>query len=278
MKLLAYDDHGTAVMAVVHHDKLAPVCPVAQFYDDVDAALSAAGEAAATVSLTDVRQVPLVPPTARVLCAGLNYASHAQEASLDLPDVPDVFARWATTLTVTGAAVPLPPHDDQFDFEGELAAVVAKPLCDVTEEEAATALLGYTCFNDLSARTFQLATPRWALGKNADSSGPIGPWIVTADDVSAPDRLRIRTRVNGELMQDGSTQNLIFNAAKIAAYASGCLTLRPGDVIVTGTPEGVGVARKPPVFLKAGDNVEVDIDGIGVLRNRITAPVRPAAA
>ena len=131
--------------------------------------------------------------------------------------------------------------------------------------------LGYACFNDLSARKFQMASDRWALGKNTDSSGPLGPWIVTADEIPNPDQLRIQTRVNGNTVQDGNTSDLIFSGAKIAAYASGAMTLMPGDLIATGTPDGIGATRKPPMFLHDGDTVEVEIERIGRITNRIVA-------
>lgn len=271
MRLLAYDRDGQPFMAAVRGERLAPLCTVSEFYADVSAAVTAAAEQpASALTIADVCQMPPVPPTAQVLCAGLNYAQHVEEARIDAPGVPDLFARWPTTLTVHGRPVPVPTLDDHFDWEGELAVVIGRPLSGATEEDARTAFLGYTCFNDLSARTFQMATPRWSLGKNADLSGPIGPWIVTTDEIPHPNRLRIRTRVNGEVMQDGSTEHLLFTAAQIASYASGCVTLRPGDVIATGTPDGVGYTRTPPVFLRPGDTVEVEIDRIGTLRTPIT--------
>jgi 2-keto-4-pentenoate hydratase/2-oxohepta-3-ene-1,7-dioic acid hydratase in catechol pathway len=150
-----------------------------------------------------------------------------------------------------------------------VAVIVGAELRDVTPEVAKAGFLGYACFNDLSARKFQMATERWTLGKNADSSGPLGPWIVTADEIQDPDGLRIQTRVNGTIVQDDNTSNLIFSGAKIAAYASGAMTLKPGDLIATGTPQGVGVARKPPMFLHNGDLVEVEIERIGRIANRI---------
>jgi 2-keto-4-pentenoate hydratase/2-oxohepta-3-ene-1,7-dioic acid hydratase in catechol pathway len=155
------------------------------------------------------------------------------------------------------------------DWEGELAVVIGGYLRDATVEQARTAIIGYLCFNDLSARGFQRASARWMLGKNADFSAPIGPWLVTAEEIPEPDRLRIVTRVNGEVVQNGSTAGMIFSAPEIGAYASGCMTLRPGDVITTGTPDGVGFTRQPPRFLHAGDTVEVEIERIG----RIVTPI-----
>src|SRR5262249_51935543 len=175
-------------------------------------------------------------------------------------------------LRVSGPPVPVPPREDHLDWEGELAAVLGRHLRDATVEQAREAIFGYSCFNDLTARGFQRASRQWTLGKNADHSAPIGPWLVTADEIPAPDRLRILTRVNGEVVQDGSTGDQIFSAAEIAAYASGCMTLRPGDVIATGTPAGVGFTRQPPRYLRPGDTVEVEIDQIG----RLVTPIIPA--
>jgi 2-keto-4-pentenoate hydratase/2-oxohepta-3-ene-1,7-dioic acid hydratase in catechol pathway len=186
-----------------------------------------------------------------------------------VPEQPDIFARWRSTLAVDGQSIPVPPRDNNFDWEGELAVVIGKELRDVTPEAAQAGFLGYACFNDLSARKFQMASERWALGKNTDSSGPLGPWIVTADEIPNPDQLRIQTRVNGNTVQDGNTSDLIFSGAKIAAYASGAMTLKPGDLIATGTPDGIGATRKPPMFLHDGDTVEVEIEQIGRITNRI---------
>src|SRR5271155_2419373 len=146
---------------------------------------------------------------------------------------------------------------------------VGKELRDVTPEAAQAGFFGYACFNDLTARKFQMASDRWTLGKNTDSSGPLGPWIVTAEENPEPDQPRIQTHVNGNAVQDGNTSNLISSGAKIAAYASGAMTLKPGDLIATGTPEGVGASRKPPMFLHPGDTVEVEIERIGRITNRI---------
>jgi 2-keto-4-pentenoate hydratase/2-oxohepta-3-ene-1,7-dioic acid hydratase in catechol pathway len=196
------------------------------------------------------------------------------ELNASVPRCPELFGRWPSTLTVSGHPVPVPPREDHLDWEGELAAVLGSYLRGATAEHAQSAILGYLCFNDLSARGFQRASKQWMLGKNADFSAPVGPWLVTADEIAEPGRLRIVTRVNGEAVQYGFTGDLIFSVPEIAAYASGCMTLRPGDIIATGTPDGVGFTRQPPRFLRAGDTVEVEIDQIG----RLVTPIVPALA
>ncbi len=277
MKLIAYQGSAGAIMArVLDGGRLAALGPVEEFWSAPSAGLAAACRAVpGSVTLDQVQQLPLVPPTAHVLCAGRNYAAHAAEINASVPPNPELFGRWPSTLTVSGHAVPVPPREDHLDWEGELAVVLGGYLRDATVEQARSAILGYLCFNDLSARGFQRAGRQWLLGKNADLSAPIGPWLVTADEIPEPDRLRIVTRVNGEVVQDGSTADLIFSAPEIAAYASGCLTLRPGDVIATGTPDGVGFARQPPRFLHAGDTVEVEIDQIGCLVTPVVAALAP---
>src|SRR3984885_949171 len=245
MKLIAYQKGIDRMMARVQGNEVLPFASLEDFWADTERGLLAAAQALSGGELiAELVQVPPLPDTARVLCAGLNYAAHAEEAHFKVPKHPDIFARWRSTLAVDGQAIPIPPRDNNFDWEGELAVVIGKELRDVTPEAAQAGFLGYACFNDLSARKFQMASERWALGKNTDSSGPLGPWIVTADEIPNPDQLRIQTRVNGNTVQDGNTSDLIFSGAKIAAYASGAMTLKPGDLIATGTPDGIGATRK----------------------------------
>jgi 2-keto-4-pentenoate hydratase/2-oxohepta-3-ene-1,7-dioic acid hydratase in catechol pathway len=270
MKLIAYQRGADRIMARVLDNRALPFATLEDFWADPEQSLSAAAQTrSGGESISDLVQVPPLPDTARVLCAGLNYAAHAAEAHFKLPEHPDIFARWRSTLAVDGQAVPVPPREDCLDWEGELAVIVGKELRDVTPEAARAGFLGYACFNDLSARKFQMASDRWTLGKNTDNSGPLGPWIVTADEIPDPDQLRIQTHVNGNIVQDGNTSNLIFSGANIAAYASGAMTLKPGDLIATGTPDGVGATRKPPMFLHAGDTVTVEIERIGRITNLI---------
>ncbi|WP_155054422.1 fumarylacetoacetate hydrolase family protein [Streptomyces blattellae] len=271
MRLIAYAENGRRFVGAVSGDKVAPIAPLDEFYADVPAAL--ASEAGTpTLLLTDLEQVPPVPLTSRVFCVGINYHSHAGEskdlAGLDVPKLPMIFGRWASTLVTDGTPVPVPPNEPGLDWEVELAAVVGTPAWNVTPETALDHIFGYTAFNDLSARRKQLATPQFTVGKNADRSGPIGPVVVTADELS-PAALRVTTRVNGEIMQDGNTRDLIHDVAAIVSYLSDTITLLPGDVIATGTPGGIGAGRKPEVFLQPGDVVEVEVEGIGAVRNPI---------
>jgi len=216
-----------------------------------------------------VEEVPAVPPSARVLCVGLNYRPHAEEAALPIPDHPAIFGRWTVSLVSDGTPVPVPPGEPGLDWEGELAAVVGRPLFGVDADTAVAGVLGYAAFNDLSAREHQMHSRLWTVGKNADRSGPFSA-VVTADEVGDPRQgLRLRTRVNGETVQDGSTADMIFPVGEVLAYVSEVMTLNPGDVIATGTPQGVGFARTPPRYLGPGDTVEVEIERVGTVSNRV---------
>jgi len=255
---------GEAWIAVERGPGQVPISSVADFYADVQRGLALAAKANPSAASSYPPAVP-VPPTAKVLCAGLNYVDHAAESNKELPAYPDVFARWASTLVSSGTSVPVPTKEPGLDWEGELAGIVGAELRDATPEEVEASLVGFTCLNDLSARLHQKATRQWAIGKNADRSAPIGPVIVTRDGLSDPYALRLQTRVDGVTMQDGNTASMIFRIGQIGAYASETMTLRPGDVISTGTPQGIGSVRTPPIFLTAGQVVEVEIEGIGVL-------------
>lgn len=253
-----------------------PVSPVDEFYSDVAAGLAAARSTQGPAA--EYEPAVPVPATSKVLCAGLNYVNHAAEAKKELPSQPDVFGRWASTLVADGAWVPLPEGEPGLDWEGELAAIVGSELRGASPEEVEASIIGYTCLNDLSARLHQRATGQWTIGKNADKSAPIGPVVVTADELGDPYALRLQTRVDGEIMQDGTTADMIFRVGRIGSYASETMTLMPGDVISTGTPQGIGSVRTPPIFLQQGQLVEVEIDGIGTLSTRIGSPTYDGAA
>jgi 2-keto-4-pentenoate hydratase/2-oxohepta-3-ene-1,7-dioic acid hydratase in catechol pathway len=257
-------------MGVIVDRGVVPLAPLTEFYGDVSGWLRRAAASRADVPrpLPGLTLVPPVPATAKVICAALNYASHAAETGGRLPDHPNLFARWAATLVANGTPVPVPRTEPGLDWEVELAVVVGAPLIDVTPEDVPAGVLGYTVFNDLSARVHQQASRQWALGKNSDRSGPVGSMIVTADAVAAGD-LHLETRVNGEVVQSGSTADMIFSVGELLAYASRTITLRPGDLIATGTPPGVGFVRDPPRFLVPGDVVEVEVEGLGTLESRI---------
>jgi 2-keto-4-pentenoate hydratase/2-oxohepta-3-ene-1,7-dioic acid hydratase in catechol pathway len=220
-----------------------------------------------------VKLLPPVPRPEKILCIGLNYADHARETGKEPPPEPVVFNKFVTALRASGDAIVLPRLSNQVDFEAELVAVIGKGGRHIAKEKALAHVAGYTCGNDVSARDWQNHKPgrQWLLGKSFDSFAPFGPELVTADEVGDPGDLRIRLRIDGQTMQDSRTSQLIFGVAELVSYISGVCTLSPGDLIFTGTPPGVGFARKPPVFLQPGNVVEVELERIGVLRNSVTA-------
>lgn len=273
MKLVGLAGHDGArhvTVGVLAGDTVTPLAEVTDFYSDVPYWLDRARKAGpGGVPLAEAELAPPVPPSARVLCIGLNYRAHAAEGGFEPPAHPTVFGRWTASLSVTGVPVPVPAGEPGLDWEGEVAAVVGAPLADADEREAGAAVLGYAAFNDITARTAQKLTSQWTLGKNADRSGPLGP-IVTADEAGGLEQgLRVITRVNGEVMQDGDTRDMIFTVPRLLSRISATLTLNPGDVIATGTPEGVGYVRTPPRLLTPGDVVEVEVERLGVIRTPV---------
>ena len=223
-----------------------------------------------TLATDGVEFVPPVLPGARVICIGLNYLKHVAEgsyASEGVPPYPTLFARWTRSLTVDGAEVPIPSNEDGIDWEGEVMAYVGRPLVDATPEEALAAVVGYSTFNDLTSRTAQKLTSQWILGKNGDHSGPLGPLVPAAEVGDLREGLRVQTRVNGEVVQDGRTDEMVYTVGDTLSLISHTFTLRPGDLLATGTPSGVGYARTPPWLLQPGDVVEVEVERLGVLRN-----------
>ncbi len=221
----------------------------------------------------DMASVTPLPPLSRppkIICVGLNYRDHANESGLQVPEDPALFARFTSSLVAHDAPIRRPAESDKLDYEGELVAVIGAGGRRIARSAALDHVAGYSIFNDASIRDFQLRTPQWTMGKNFDGTGAFGPSMVTADELPAGARgLKIETRLNGETMQSASTESLIFDVATLISMISVGITLEPGDVIVTGTPSGVGGARKPPVFMKAGDVCEVEIERLGILRNRV---------
>lgn len=213
-------------------------------------------------------ELPVQRP-GKIIAVGLNYRDHASESDADLPTVPIMFAKWSTCLVPDGASIVIPAGVDQVDWEAELAVVIGRTAKDVPATEALQYVSGYTCMNDVSARRVQSEGVQWSPAKSFDSFGPIGPVVVPAAEIPDPQALQISARVNGELMQDSNTKHMIFSVADLIAYASRGTTLEPGDIISTGTPSGVGAFRETPIFLKDGDVVEIEIEGIGVLRNTV---------
>lgn len=217
-----------------------------------------------------IRLGPLFRPR-NVLCIGLNYKDHAAEGGVPLPEKPVVFAKLTGCITGPGAPIVLPPDTTEVDYEAELAVVIGRRCRGVSAADALNYVAGYTCLNDVSARDFQRGDGQWVRAKSQDTFGPMGPYLVTSDDIPNPQALPIRCIVNGSVLQDSNTDKMIFGVRELIAFISRGITLEPGDVISTGTPHGVGFARKPPIFLKAGDEVVVEIEGIGRLSNPVKA-------
>lgn len=241
---------------------------------DLTALVESATDDGPVGRLNELGLGPPIPDPEKILCLGLNYRDHAAESGMPVPSTPVVFAKFRNSLVGSGAPVVLPRVSEQIDYEGELAVVIGSRAKEVSERDALDHVAGYMPFNDISARDLQLATSQWTPGKALDTFGPCGPALVLAAEVPDPQALRVRTRVNGRLVQDGSTADMIFPVAQTIAFLSSAMTLEPGDLVVTGTPAGVGFTRKPPLFLRDGDVVEVEIDGLGTLINPVVAAQR----
>ena len=222
------------------------------------------------IDLDAVRILPPVPRPPKIICVGLNYDDHLEESGLKKPVYPEIFARFATSLIAHGEPIRRPPESTALDYEAELAVVIGRGGRRIQHDSALDHVAGYSLFNDATMRDFQLRTPQWTMGKNFDGTGAFGPWLVTPDAVPPGARgLRIRGRLNGRVMQDARTDQLIFSVSDLIAMISVAVSLESGDVIITGTPGGVGAARKPPVFMQPGDVFEVQIEGLGVLSNPV---------
>ena len=222
------------------------------------------------IDLSAVRILPPVPKPPKILCVGLNYDDHLEESGLKKPVYPEIFARFATSLIAHGEPIRWPPESSTLDYEAELAVVIGRGGRRINRDKALDHVAGYSLFNDATIRDFQLRTPQWTMGKNFDGTGAFGPWLVTPDALPpGAHGLRIQGRLNGRVMQDTSTARLIFSVPALIEMISVAISLEPGDVIITGTPGGVGAARKPPVFMQPGDVFEVEIEGMGVLSNLV---------
>jgi len=244
---------------------------------DAGTDLAAAGRAAVAsgprLPLAEQVFAPLVPEPGKIICLGLNYFDHAKEGGRDKPEYPWFFYRGKSSLVGHGQPGLCPRVSSKFDYEAELAVVIGKTVPrHVGQADALQYVFGYTCFNDMSVRDFQKRTPQWTIGKNFDGTGGFGPVLVTADELApGATGLRIQSRLNGQVMQDANTSDMIFPVAETIALLAECMTLEPGDAIIMGTPAGVGQARTPPMWMKPGDVVEIEIEHIGVLRNPIVA-------
>jgi 2-keto-4-pentenoate hydratase/2-oxohepta-3-ene-1,7-dioic acid hydratase in catechol pathway len=221
------------------------------------------------ISLDDVELLPPIPDPDKVVCIGLNYTAHAAEAGIDPPDTPTFFAKFRNALAPAGASVPLPAASDKVDFEAEVAFVIGRRCAGVDESRTADQIAGYMLFNDLSARDLQFATPQWIPGKVFDGSAPCGPALVTPDEALAEGPISFALGLNGERMQEASTDDLIFGVPQLVAHLSRLMTLEPGDIVSTGTPAGVGSTRDPRVWLKPGDEIVVSSPQLGRLETRI---------
>lgn len=226
-----------------------------------------------TVSRDDVILEAPVPRPSKIICIGLNYLDHVKESGAEIPKAPLIFSKFNTCVAASEDPILLPRGSEQVDFEAELAVVIGRRTKNIKHEDAMSHVFGYTNFNDVSARDMQFADGQWQRGKSCDSFAPFGEFVATKDEIGDPHKLQIQFRLNGETMQDSSTDQLIFRIPQLVEYLSRSITLEPGDIIATGTPPGVGFARKPPVFLKDGDVCEVEIEGLGVLINPVVKNV-----
>ncbi len=222
-------------------------------------------------SLGTVKLLAPIPKPRKLICVGLNYLDHAKETGSEIPSVPTIFNKFATAVIPPGENIVLPKVSKSPDYEAEFAFVIGRGGRHLSADSWKEHVFGYTIINDVSARDYQRATTQWLMGKTFDTFAPMGPWIVTADAIPDPHNLDIRLEINGEVLQNSNTRELIFKIPDLLAFLSSVFTLEPGDIVSTGTPAGVGVARKPPRFLQPGDDVVVQIPAIGELRNPVVA-------
>jgi len=236
-------------------------------------ALDAAAAVLKNGPVINLNQVQLLPPIqtpGKIICVGLNYVDHSLESGFTPPSYPTIFTRFTSSLIGAGSPIIRPKASTQLDYEGEMVVVIGTGGRHIAEADALKHVIGYSIFNDASIRDYQMKSPQWTVGKNFDATGAFGPWLVTADELPPGGTgLHLQTRLNGTVVQDASTSDMIFSAAKLIAILSEALTLSPGDIIVSGTPAGVGFARKPQLYMKHGDVCEIEIEGIGVLRNTV---------
>jgi 2-keto-4-pentenoate hydratase/2-oxohepta-3-ene-1,7-dioic acid hydratase in catechol pathway len=226
--------------------------------------------ASAMVALASVHLLPLIPNPGKIVCMGLNYADHAKEGGNARPDYPSFFLRGATSMVGHHSPIIRPKASTQLDYEAELAVIIGQRARHLTAANALSCVAGYSCFNDASIRDYQRKANQWTIGKNFDGTGPFGPWLVTPDELPPGcEGLRIQSRLNGKVMQDANTKDFLWNVVESLRIITECMTLEPGDVIITGTPAGVGYARTPPVWMAPGDVCEIEIEGIGTLSNPI---------
>jgi 2-keto-4-pentenoate hydratase/2-oxohepta-3-ene-1,7-dioic acid hydratase in catechol pathway len=274
MKLLSFATDGKAWFGALRgdgvvtlNDKLGAADLRAALAAGAMEAMREAASGTPDRKLADIKFLPVIPEPNKILCAGVNYRAHAAEVNRELPKQPSMFVRFTDTLVGHGGEMIRPGVSDNFDFEGELTVVIGKGGRHITPERALDHVAGYTCFVDGSVRDYQKFSV--TSGKNFPGTGPLGPWLVTTDEIPDPGKLTLATRLNGQQVQHSGTDQLIYSIPQIIAFCSDFTTLSAGDIIATGTPEGVGHGRKPPLWMKAGDTLEVEITGIGTLRTHI---------
>jgi 2-keto-4-pentenoate hydratase/2-oxohepta-3-ene-1,7-dioic acid hydratase in catechol pathway len=285
MRLVSYLDQGVATWGVLDGSRVIPSAQLGKNFPSTLMALIADAEAFNRLSvgwrdrssdmtgslLTDLDMLPCIQRPGKVICLGVNYIDHAKEGGNQIGDYPAVFLRCSTSLLAHRAPLKVPSISDKLDFEAELAVVIGRAARHVSEQEALSAVFGYACFNDATLRDYQRKTSQWTVGKNFDATGAFGPCLVTSDELPAGCvGLHIESRLNGQVMQSANTADMAFGVARTVSLLSESMTLEPGDVLVMGTPGGVGYARTPPVWMKAGDTIEVEIEGVGVLSNPVT--------
>ena len=263
---------GPVATGVVDGDEIvevATVDPIELLALGDDAIRAAVRTARTRHALGEVELLAPVPNPRKFLAIGINYADHIRETGREAPTFPVFFNKQVTCITGPHDPIQIPRVSSDVDFEGELGIVIGRRCRHVPVERAHEVIAGFLVVNDVTVRDWQFRSPTWTLGKSFDTHGPTGPWITTPDEVDDPQNLRIRTLLNGETMQDASTSEMIFGCSEQIATLSTAFTLEPGDLVSTGTPAGVGFARQPPVFLRAGDSVRVEIDGVGAIENPV---------
>ena len=223
------------------------------------------------ISRAEIELCAPVPHPNKIICIGLNYLDHAEESGAEIPKSPIIFSKFNTCIAAPQQPIILPKNSAQVDYEAELAFIIGRRAKNIIKENAMDYVFGYTNFNDVSARDFQFADGQWQRGKSCDTFAPMGEFVATTDEITNPHDLKIQFRLNGETLQDSNTKELIFKIPELIAFLSASITLEPGDVVATGTPPGVGFARKPPIFMKDGDTAEVEIEGLGILSNPVAA-------
>ncbi len=286
MRLISYDNHGRAAIGVIKSADATEFVDLGStglaFSTDMTDLLAAPGGLAAAKAaaeraaphaikpLDGIRYLPVVPRPPKIICLGLNYADHAKEGGHAKPEYPSFFMRGGTSQVAHNEPIIRPRASTKLDYEAELAVIIGSRARHLTKGNALSCVAGYACYNDGSVRDYQRKTNQWTIGKNFDATGGFGPWLVTPDELPAGCAgLRIQSRLNGKIMQDANTKDFLFDVIESLCIITECLTLEPGDVIITGTPAGVGYARTPPVWMAPGDICEIDIEGVGVLSNPI---------